>query len=199
MCQYTRFCPVGRHRPSTKCPVFATTRGVGAVAVVAVVGLVWVGGPRAALDKINPPSPRAHQVGNAVVVDVVDGDTLVVRSAGKDVRVRLLGIDAPEVDHRGDGAGECYGNQATRQLETLTPVGSRVTLSADDGQDDLDKWGRQLRYVASGDTDVNRALLSQGGAKRFAEWNPLARADSYDQAAAGAARDRIGLWKACRS
>lgn len=199
MCQYTRLCPVGRHRPSTKCPVAYTVRGTQVVVLVVVVGVVWAGGPRAALDKINPSSPRAHETGTAVVVDVVDGDTLVVRSGNKDVRVRLLGIDAPEVDHHGDGAGECYGDEATRQLEALAPVGSRVTLSADDGQDDVDKWRRQLRYVTSNSTDVNRALLRKGAATRFSEWRPLARADAYDQAAERAERRQLGLWKACEA
>ena len=54
---------------------------------------------------------------------VVDGDTLRVEDlGGRELgRVRLLGIDAPEVAHPPASAG-CYADQATDLLEELAPV-----------------------------------------------------------------------------
>ena len=34
------------------------------------------------------------------VIDVADGDTLVIRSGSKKIRVRMYGIDAPELKQR---------------------------------------------------------------------------------------------------
>lgn len=85
--------------------------GVGLAAAVLLLGGWWglSSGPTAGT---GPPTPRAEarnsppaQVHQARLVRVVDGDTIVARSVdGVDLgRVRILGIDAPEVEE-----GECH-------------------------------------------------------------------------------------------
>ncbi len=44
------------------------------------------------------------------VIDVADGDTLVIRSGSKKIRVRMYGIDAPELKQR-------YGEISKKYLE----------------------------------------------------------------------------------
>lgn len=61
-----------------------------------------------------------------VVTYVLDGDTVQVTTAsGRDVRVRILGISAPEVAHQGE-PGECYGRRSTRHLKHLLPAGTHA-------------------------------------------------------------------------
>jgi micrococcal nuclease len=70
------------------------------------------------------------------VVSVTDGDTLRVRAGGREVRVRLLGIDTPETRRPG-AAVECGGKNATASMKRLVFVGGRgrrVTLSGDPTQ-----------------------------------------------------------------
>ena len=50
------------------------------------------------------------------VYSVIDGDTIKVETGRGMERVRLIGIDAPEVDHSGPD-DECYGEEATEFLE----------------------------------------------------------------------------------
>lgn len=78
----------------------------------------------------------------------MDGDTLrVAELAGNDLdRVRLLGIDAPEIAHPPADA-ECYADRATAELEQLTPIGATLTLTTDIGQANRDRYGRMPRYV----------------------------------------------------
>ncbi|BBY96430.1 hypothetical protein MGALJ_60990 (plasmid) [Mycobacterium gallinarum] len=86
----------------------------------------------------------------ATVLRVVDGDTIDVRddSRGR-LRVRLLGIDSPEVHRPGWSIG-CWGPEAERfATETLT--GQRIILSADPTQDTHDRYGRTLAYVELAD------------------------------------------------
>lgn len=68
------------------------------------------------------------------VEDVVDGDTIVIEDG---IRIRLLGIDAPETT-------ECYGPEASRALASLV-LGQQVVLEKD--QTAKDGHDRLLRYV----------------------------------------------------
>jgi len=73
----------------------------------------------------------------ARVVRVVDGDTLIVAIDGLDKRVRLIGVDAPEI-------GEPGGDEATQFVRDLVE-GQTVWLSG--SGNDVDRFGRLRRYV----------------------------------------------------
>jgi micrococcal nuclease len=142
------------------------------------------GGPR------TPPS--AAQV--ATVRKIVDGDTLEVRVGGTNVRVRLLQIDTPEVDF----VPECWGRQASTALARLLPRGTRVTLYADPALDRTDRFGRALRYVFRGTTNVNVRMVAQGDAAPYFFDGERGRyAAGLERVALAARRSRLGLWGAC--
>ncbi|GAA1547900.1 MULTISPECIES: thermonuclease family protein [Nocardioides] len=132
------------------------------------------------------------------VTAVVDGDTLRVEDLGGRPlgRVRLLGIDAPEVAHPPTPA-ECYADQSTDLLEDLAPVGSTVQLVTDSGQPGRDRYDRLLRYVDHDDVDVAHELLARGAARRYEAGQDLAREDSYVAAADDAQEAASGLWGTC--
>lgn len=126
----------------------------------------------------------------ATVSGVVDGDTLTL--AGGE-RVRLVQIDAPE---RGQ---ECHAAAATRELQKLTPPGSRVELEADPRLDSLDRFGRLLRYVFVGGTNVNVELVRRGAATPWFFQGERGRYAARLLVAVGAARAaRRGMWGDCR-
>ena len=123
------------------------------------------------------------------VVRINDGDTLTVSGAGK---VRLLQVDAPEL------TTDCHGGPALEALRKLTPVGARVTLAADPTLDDRDRYGRPLRYVFAGGTNVNVALVRRGAASPYFFRNERGRyADELLDAVAEARNRRAGYWGAC--
>jgi endonuclease YncB( thermonuclease family) len=97
------------------------------------------------------------------VTSVVDGDTIWVSRDGVSRKVRLIGIDTPEV---GDG---CY-TEATRSLRGIIG-GQPVTLTAG-ARDDIDRYGRLLRYVDVGGVDAGLRQIKRGYA--------VARYDSRD-------------------
>jgi hypothetical protein len=115
----------------------------------AAIAVLTVSGIKSALPGVpmgpDPSEGRATQVR---VAAVVDGDTLRVEDlSGRDLgRVRLLGIDAPEVAHP-PAPAQCYAHQAADLLDELAPVGSTVRLLTDSGQADTDRYDRLLRYV----------------------------------------------------
>ena len=118
-----------------------SSRALFVVVVVAAIALArfWPSGGSDA----QPQGSRTA----AVVTRVVDGDTLHVRtSAGREVKVRLLGIDTPET-HRPGTPVECGGRQASASMARLAPRGTRITLATDPTQDRVDRYGRLLAYV----------------------------------------------------
>ena len=121
---------------------------------------------------------------------MADGDTLVLRDG---VRVRLVQIDAPEL------RDECYGEAAAQELARLTGPGQTVALEADPALDDVDRFGRLLRYVERDGTNVNVELVRRGAATPFFRRGDRGRFADDLLAAVDSARDGArGMWGACR-
>lgn len=85
----------------------------------------------------------------AVVVQVIDGDTIVIQGGEQ---VRYIGIDAPE-------KGEPYYYEA-REFNEKMVKGKRVQLEKD--VSDRDRFGRLLRYVYVDGVFVNREMVRNG-------------------------------------
>lgn len=134
--------------------------------------------------------------GSVPVARVVDGDTIHVLRDGRDVTVRLIGIDAPEVGWYG-GRPECFGARAGRFLIDLLD-GERVRL--EDDLDPVDPHGRTLAYAYLGDGRMVNLLLVQEGLATVTIFAPNDRHEARLRAAEDEARDRgAGLWSACAS
>ena len=143
----------------------------------------------------------AERRGVAVVIDVIDGDTIDVRVQGRDERVRLIGVDTPETK-RPDTPVECHGPDASAFTASLLPVGTEVRLERD--LVGRDHFGRLLGYVhlpasASGaEIFVNLEIVEQGhGVPLVIEPNDR-HASALAAAAARAEAADLGLWGACR-
>jgi len=158
-----------------------------AAAVVAVLGVLLAGCTPGGSD---PPQVLGLPRGEAAVVEYVnDGDTLRTRDGR---RIRLVQIDAPEL------RSECFGKGALTALRRLTPPGTRVTLERDPTLDATDRYGRQLRYLFVGGTNVNLALVRQGAASPYFFRGDRGRfAPDLLAAVAEAQRANRGYWGAC--
>lgn len=162
---------------------------------------------------------RAPEV--VLVVAAVDGDTLDVRGADGVERVRLLGVDAPELA-RADLPAACGAEEARQAVEAL--VDRSVTLGFD--RVCADAFGRTLAYAAipreelawawpeaerllalvdratnaeESEPDLSVALLAAGRVRRFDEaWVQPLRIERALLAAERLARARgLGLWGSC--
>jgi endonuclease YncB( thermonuclease family) len=134
----------------------------GAVAGIVGLGVVGVVGI-AATDAAVP---------SLVVERVIDGDT--VEMANGD-RVRLIGIDTPEV-------GDCGAEEATERLEALV-LGEYVDLVNPSSVQDTDRYDRLLRYVDVDGADSGQTLLAEGLAVARYDgldgYDPHPRQDTY--------------------
>lgn len=131
----------------------------------------------------------------AVVLNVVDGDTIDIRDDVRGrLRVRLLGIDTPETKKPGYTVG-CWGPEATEFART-TMVGQRVALVPDPTQDRTDHYGRTLAYlVRADDWDYSVEAARAGAARSYVYGGvPVSRYAAIAAAEREAKEARRGLW-----
>jgi micrococcal nuclease len=124
-----------------------------------------------------------------LAVDYVpDGDTLFLSNGDK---VRLLGINTPEVAHR-ERPGEPGGIEARAFLRALLE-GKRVRLEQD--QEPKDKYGRILAHVFLRDgTLVNAEVLRAGQGFSIPHPPNLKYLSRYRRAEARAREAGLGVW-----
>jgi len=97
------------------------------------------------------------------VVKVVDGDTIEVKINDITESVRLIGIDAPEIEEK----TKEKGIESKNYLKNLIGI-EKVRLEADKTQDDRDIYNRLLRYVFLKDGNmVNKMMIEAKMAKEY--------------------------------
>jgi len=168
-----------------------STFGLVALALLTGCTSLASGGPTAvAPSEVAPDGPGA-----AVMVEVIDGDTIDVSIQGRIERIRLIGIDTPEtVDER--RPEQCYGAEASEHLTELLPLGSTLRLERD--EELRDRYDRLLAYVHSADGTFVNLDMVRGG---FAAAMPYPPNTSYlvdfEQAERSAEASATGLWGVC--
>jgi len=115
------------------------------------------------------------------VVSVHDGDTLTVLVDRKQVRVRLVDIDAPEL-------GQAFGKRSRQALSVLCH--GRQAQVEDKGKD---RYGRTLGNVTCAGVIANREQVRTGMAWVFERYAPKGSPLYAVQTEARAARR--GLWQ----
>jgi micrococcal nuclease len=143
-----------------------TTLALAMVALILGLAACRVPAPTPTLSPTATPSPTETpipgEMQEALVLRVIDGDTIVVDLNGGQYRVRYIGIDTPETHHPTDGADN-FGFEATEANRSFVPQGSRVLLQRDISETDI--YGRLLRYVFVDDVLVNAEIVRMGLAR----------------------------------
>jgi endonuclease YncB( thermonuclease family) len=114
--------------------------------------------------------PGEGQRVRGVVLRHADGDTLTLQpnAGGKALKVRMVGIDTPELHLPVSGGGNVsqgrWAERAAERLAALAPVGSHVTLETWGSE----SYGRAIgRILDEGGRDVNLTLVEEGWAAAY--------------------------------
>jgi micrococcal nuclease len=163
----------------------ARSRAACATLAVALLGSAgwgwWSGG-------------RVAERFDAMVVHVVDGDTIVVEVADRTETVRILGADTPEtVDRR--KPVQCYGPEASAHTKARLAPGTRVSLETD--AEARDKYGRLLAYVYVDGARYDDELLRLGFARLLIIPPNGVHARAMLKAELDARAAGRGLWGGC--
>ncbi|MFC1912043.1 thermonuclease family protein [Chloroflexota bacterium] len=133
---------------------------------------------------ISTPTSRE----SAIVVDVIDGDTIGVDINGSIYRVRYIGIDTPERGQEG------YEEATLANAELVS--GKVVDLEKDVSE--TDKYGRLLRYVWTEEGMVNAVLVESGYAQVSTYPPDVKYQEEFLELQRIAEQTGTGLWAAPR-
>ncbi|PSG99336.1 MAG: hypothetical protein BRC29_04385 [Nanohaloarchaea archaeon SW_7_43_1] len=145
---------------------------------------------------------------SATITEVVDGDTVDLNYSNKVERIRLDGIDTPEVHIENDPAKypgisetaegkECldkWGEKASSFVKNETEEGENIILSYkfENGKPERGSYGRILGEILYKNSSLNRQLVIRGYARTYSEESP------YLEEEETAIQNSDGLWS-CQS
>ncbi|GAB4484082.1 MAG: hypothetical protein OHK006_07370 [Thermodesulfovibrionales bacterium] len=132
--------------------------------------------------------PSVGREVTAAVTSVSDGDTLTVVTERGEEKIRLIGIDAPELAQRP------WGARAKKQLEKLVAQ-SLYQVRIEYDVDERDKYGRLLAYVFTREgLFINEDLLRNGFAVLYTFPPNVKYVERFTAAQKFAQDTRAGIW-----
>ena len=135
-------------------------------------------------------SPSVSNAGLFKVVRVYDGDT--VKAVGHDIeiKIRLVGIDAPETSKKKRQQGQPFGRKAEKYLAGL--VLNKVVDIKGYGSD---RYGRILAEIYIDDRNINLEMVKTGYAEVYSGSPPRGfYMKDYKKAEDGARNSGQGIW-----
>lgn len=134
-------------------------------------------------------STLLHKLDNIKKVEIVrvlDGDTLLVKDENnQEIKIRLYGIDAPELSQEGGQFVKSY-------MEELLPKSSRHTIHIID----VDRYKRSVALVKYNDqVTVQEILLDYGLAWYYPQYCKKAFCIEWEQKAVLAQKNKLGIWQ----
>ena len=124
------------------------------------------------------------------ITAITDGDTIKLSDG---TSVRLLQIDSPEL--RGN---ECYATEAQKALAKLINRSGKISLTTDPNLDEVDRYGRLLRYLFIGKRNINLEMVRIGAAAPYFYRSERGLySEKLIKAAQSARANSRGLWSAC--
>ncbi|AFD06775.1 thermonuclease family protein [Solitalea canadensis] len=141
-------------------------------------------------------SPKKDESKNLyyAVTKVIDGDTFyVLNDKNQTEKVRLIGIDAPEIHKSQRKDIGPYGKEAKAYLVNLLKD-KKVKLVYDVGR--RDQYGRTLAYAyLSNGLFINEAMIKLGYARAVTFQPNVKYSKHFVQLEREARKKNLGLWK----
>nr|DAX63705.1 MAG TPA: nuclease-like protein [Caudoviricetes sp.] len=128
------------------------------------MAILWVASPLFAL--------------SGKVVSIHDGDTITVLQGKQQVKVRLFGIDAPELK-------QPYGKKSKQFLANL--IAGQIVEVDENGKD---RYKRTIGTIYLDGTDINAQMVANGYAWAYRKFSK-----KYTAQESKAKKQDLGLWR----
>lgn len=131
------------------------------------------------------------------VISVTDGDTIRVEIGERIEKVRLIGINAPELhDKNKNGKAQCFSYKALNKAKKLL-LNQEIQLVKDKKVGDRDKYDRLLRYVfLKNGKNFNEIMVKEGYAYEYTYNRFYKYTDEFRELQNEAMQNGKGLWNA---
>ncbi len=157
--------------------------------LVLILLLIFIAFEHSSINQVNYPVKNSGEIEKEKysVKRVIDGDTFVLDNSK---RVRLIGIDTPEMNYK-KGSPDCGALEAKLKLQELI-YKKEVTLKKD--KSNTDRYKRLLRYVFVGDLFVNTELIKSGLARVKYYYPDISMYKEFKKLEKTAKAKKIGIW-----
>lgn len=112
------------------------------------------------------------------VVSIHDGDTITILQNKQQIKVRLFGIDAPELK-------QPYGKKSKQFLANL--IAGKVVEVEENGKD---RYKRTIGLIYLNDKDINAQMVANGYAWAYRKFSKR-----YTAQESKAKKQGLGLWR----
>jgi endonuclease YncB( thermonuclease family) len=167
---------------------------INTLPLLAIAALIWFHyfqQPKSDRPQLaKPPSQTASLRCEVIANSIYDGDTFRVRCSGREQKIRLCGIDAPELN-------QPPGIKARNYLRSLVAEAKGQVIVI---EMDRDRYDRTVAEVfldkPSGEQSVQEEMLKAGFAYHYKQYSGNCHnRDVFDSAEAIARSQQRGVWK----
>jgi len=113
------------------------------------------------------------------ILSIINGDTFLASKDGREIKVRMKGIDAPKLK-------EDYGKEAKKYLSRLI-----LNKKVDIKESNVDKYGRVVGEIFLNNENINILMLKTGNARCMKSQKSE---KNYMNAQKLAQKEKKGLW-----
>ena len=124
----------------------------------------------------------------------IDGDTAWFTLEDEDIKVRFIGINAPELEHE-EKEAEYYSEEAKDYVCTKLEKANKIELEFDTNSDRQDKYDRYLAWVFIDGDLLQKDIVKKGYAKVAYLYDNYKYSDILIKNEEYAKKNKIGVWK----
>lgn len=115
------------------------------------------------------------------IISIPDGDTLnIINGSNKKIKIRLYGIDAPEITQKYGKASRDYLRKIVKNKHLTYKIHSK------------DDYGRVVATLYGDNKDLNYEMIKAGLAWHYRYYY---KSKKYAEAEKNARKQKLGLWK----
>lgn len=124
----------------------------------------------------------------------IDGDTAWFTTEDSDIKVRFIGINAPELEHE-ETPKEYYSEEAKNYVCERLENAKKIELEFDPNSDKQDKYDRYLAWVFIDDNLFQKDIVKNGYAKVAYLYDEYKYSDIIIKNEEYAKKHNLGIWK----
>ena len=124
----------------------------------------------------------------------IDGDTAWFTTEDEDIKVRFIGINAPELERK-ETQAEYYSEEAKNYVCTKLEKANKIELEFDPNSDKQDKYDRYLAWIFVDGKLLQKDIVKSGYAKVDYIYNKYKYVNELYESENIAKKNNLGIWK----